>query len=528
MLQLWAGLWKIGKTVQANSIPGGTLFVGCEPGQNHISAFKYKVRTWDDLLDCLELCEEEIAGGRTLPYQNVAIDTVSAAYDYCRIHMLRKLGVIHESDADMGKGWSLVQAEFQRVMTRFAQLGLRTIYLTHIETKEKRVRGGGTITTQTIQLDNRAQKVLLPLVDAVLIFTTEWNEAKEKPVRVIKTDRTSGVEDAGIRLPPDFMLLGRKFPKTLPMSYRHLIAAWDALKPSPEEAQWLESKRAEQEALDNERIEAEARAFAERVRAAQTRIATQAATATQPAEQAGNPSAEQTRPGEPRRQPQSFVQGAPAEQTRPKPPPPPPPSQPAPAPLPPPPPPDAAAERARAAADMASARAEADRAEKMLRDSAVQREAEQEAERVRAKAAAAEAERARAQQIAEADRARVQAAEAERARVQAEQDAVEARRAQQHRGNGNGVHQNGQQAGRPAEPAPPLLDGNETRLQRNTRQRIHVSLASGSACGEFGPENEQPWPRSDRGVPLAQANLATCPGCKTVAKRTGVPPAGAQ
>jgi len=200
------GPTKIGKTTLASQFPEA-LFLATEPGLNALEAYQIPITSWDGLL----AAAAEIAGGNHR-FKTTVIDTIDNAYKFCEEYICAKERVAHPSDMDYGKGFSLVNNEFQRVLTKLAALPYGLVMISH--TKEIEVkRATGKFNKVTPTLPDKAGKIVLGMADMVLYCAAEESEQDGKTVvqRIIKTKPTP-YYDAGDRT-------GR-LPETLPLSYQ--------------------------------------------------------------------------------------------------------------------------------------------------------------------------------------------------------------------------------------------------------------------------------------------------------------------
>ena len=65
------------------------------------------------------------------PFKTIIIDTIDNAYKFCTDYVLKKAGKEHESDLAYGKGYAIVNNEFQRVLTKLAFLPYGLFLISH-------------------------------------------------------------------------------------------------------------------------------------------------------------------------------------------------------------------------------------------------------------------------------------------------------------------------------------------------------------------------------------------------------------
>ena len=105
---------KIGKSTWCSKADDA-LFLATEPGLNALEVFQIPITCWDDLL---QACAE-IAEGKH-EFKTIVLDTVDNAYKMCSDYVCKKFKIEHESDLGYGKGYALINNEFQRVINKLA------------------------------------------------------------------------------------------------------------------------------------------------------------------------------------------------------------------------------------------------------------------------------------------------------------------------------------------------------------------------------------------------------------------------
>lgn len=191
------------------------LFLPTEPGLNALEVYQVPITCWDDLLAA---CSEIAAGNH--PFKTIIIDTVDNAYRMCADYVNRKAKVDHESDLGYGKGYALINNEFQRVLTRLAQLPYGLYLTSHAIEKDFETRTG-KYTKIVPTLPDKARKIVLGLVDLILYGELESSQGADgKPVykRVLRTKPSQHYE-AGDRT-------GR-LPATINFDYKAFVDAFN-------------------------------------------------------------------------------------------------------------------------------------------------------------------------------------------------------------------------------------------------------------------------------------------------------------
>ena len=209
------GPTKIGKS-ELCSHAEGALFLSTEPGLNSLEVFQVPIRSWDELLAaCAELAEGKHE------FKTVIIDTIDNSYRMCAEYICRKFKVEHEADLSYGKGYSLIQGEFQRVLNKLAFMPYGLFLISHSQNVEIETRTG-KYTKIVPTLPEKARKIVLGLVDMILycdIETTSGPDNRTLARRVMRT-KPSLYYEAGDRT-------GR-LPEVIDLDYARFIEAYNA------------------------------------------------------------------------------------------------------------------------------------------------------------------------------------------------------------------------------------------------------------------------------------------------------------
>ena len=197
---------KIGKSTWCSNAEKA-LFLATEPGLNALEVFQSDITCWEDLL---QACQE-IAEGKH-DFKTIIIDTVDNASRMCSDYMCKKFKVEHESDLGFGKGYALINNEFQRVLTKLAFLPYGLIMISHSQEREIETRTGKH-TRIVPTIPEKARKMVTGLVDLILYCDLDMKTGEDgKPVwsRVMRT-KPSPNYDAGDRT--------GKLPEMIPLDF---------------------------------------------------------------------------------------------------------------------------------------------------------------------------------------------------------------------------------------------------------------------------------------------------------------------
>ncbi len=221
---VWGGQ-KIGKSTFCSNAESA-LFLATEAGLNSIEAFQAPIATWEEFLQaCAEIAEGKHS------FNTVIIDTVDNAYRICAQYICAKHKIEHESDLGYGKGWSLINSEFYRVLNKLAMLPYGLFMVSHAQEKEIESRTG-KYTKMVPTLPDKARKIVLGMVDMILYCDLEVTKNPDGTFaqrRVIRT-RPSLYYEAGDRT-------GR-LPEVIDLDFKKFLEAFNgkpAEAPKPAE-----------------------------------------------------------------------------------------------------------------------------------------------------------------------------------------------------------------------------------------------------------------------------------------------------
>jgi hypothetical protein len=209
------GATKLGKSTWC-SHADNALFLSTEPGLNSLEVYQVPIKNWDDLLAA---CGEIAEGNH--PFKTIIIDTLDNAFRMCADYICHKFKIEHESDLGYGKGHSLVNSEFQRVLNKLAFLPYGLYLVSHSQSIEIETRTG-KYNKVVPTLPDKARKIVLGMVDMILFCDIESVTGPDSKVtarRVIRT-KPSIYYEAGDRT-------GR-LPDVIDLEYTKFIEAYSA------------------------------------------------------------------------------------------------------------------------------------------------------------------------------------------------------------------------------------------------------------------------------------------------------------
>lgn len=206
---------KFGKTTFASQFPDA-LIIATEPGTGSLEVFEQRVTSWAQFLDvCRELAEGKH------PFRTIAIDTVDLLYRLCVEHVLVKAGVDHASDLGFGKGYEMIAAEWQRVISKLCLLRYSILFISHTKHVEVETRTG-KISKAVPTMPEKARIATLAMCDVILFGnyeTTKDAEGRSVSRRVWRT-KGSPHWEAGDRT--------LKLPEAIPVDFKAFADAFAA------------------------------------------------------------------------------------------------------------------------------------------------------------------------------------------------------------------------------------------------------------------------------------------------------------
>jgi hypothetical protein len=214
------GPYKFGKS----SLCAGAedaLFLATEPGLKSLEVYQQPITRWEEFLQAAK----ELADGQH-HYRTIVVDTIDNAYRMCAEYICLRKGVEHESDLEFGKGYSLVNGEFYRVLNKLAHLPYGLFLISHSQAKEVETRTG-KLTKVVPTLPEKASKLILGFVDVILFGDFEVTigpTGKQVHRRVLRTKPSTAYE-AGDRT--------GKLPEVIDCSYAAFAAAFQPAPVSP-------------------------------------------------------------------------------------------------------------------------------------------------------------------------------------------------------------------------------------------------------------------------------------------------------
>lgn len=134
---------KIGKTTLAASFPG-VWFLATERGQDWITVREPTyIESWNHFLQVCSAIDKarptKFADGE--PIRTIAIDTFDGLFKMCFDQVCSDMGVSDPGEIPHGGGWSKLDREISRVMSKVAMWPYGHIWISHERSKEVKAKG---------------------------------------------------------------------------------------------------------------------------------------------------------------------------------------------------------------------------------------------------------------------------------------------------------------------------------------------------------------------------------------------------
>lgn len=181
----WPG---IGKSTFASGFDN-CIFVCTEKAHKHLKIYKTEIHNWKEFLEVVEKLL-----GESHKYRVVIIDTIDNLFKFCTIHVCQKYKIDHPSDSKWGKGWDLLQKEFEKPILDLSMSDFGIVFISQAKEVEIKKRHSA-FTKVTSTLSNQARKIILPFVD-VIGFCTAEDEGKSGQERRVMTFEPSEYVEA--------------------------------------------------------------------------------------------------------------------------------------------------------------------------------------------------------------------------------------------------------------------------------------------------------------------------------------------
>ncbi len=218
------GGWKTGKTTTAVKFPKHFL-LAFEKGYSAIpGAMAQPINSWSEFKQVLRQLKTDQAKES---FETIIVDTADIAYDYCVKYICANNNVDAVGDIPYGKGYGLVEKEFDECLRQIVQLGYGLVVISHETDKTFKNENGTEFNKIVPTLDKRANNVLARMCD-IIGYTRSVSDAEGKE-KVMMFMRGTSRFEAGSRF--------KYTPDYIELSYDNLVKAIsDALDQQMNEA----------------------------------------------------------------------------------------------------------------------------------------------------------------------------------------------------------------------------------------------------------------------------------------------------
>lgn len=165
------GGWKTGKTTIASKFPNA-LLLAFEKGYNALAGIRPQpINSWAEFKKVLRQLKDPRAKEM---YETIVIDTADIAYDYCTKYICDNAqrpdggyGVDSISDIPYGKGYGLVEKEFDTALRSIVQMDYGLVMISHETDKTFTDEAGNQYNKIVPTLDKRANNICARMCDIV-------------------------------------------------------------------------------------------------------------------------------------------------------------------------------------------------------------------------------------------------------------------------------------------------------------------------------------------------------------------------
>lgn len=210
------GIPKAGKTTLAAQFDD-PLFLGLEPGTKSLSVYRVEIKNWKNFTSTIEELEQD-----PKRFKTVVLDTFAKLHDHCVDSVCKSLGVVHPSDAPYGKGFNMVDQEFNKWMNRLTLTGRGVVLLCHEETKDIEQRDGSVQTMVVPKASKQARDYINRCVDLVAYYY--FGKDGKRYIRVQGTNEIM----AGNRIDGHFTSISKfEVGDSKQQAYKNFLAAFN-------------------------------------------------------------------------------------------------------------------------------------------------------------------------------------------------------------------------------------------------------------------------------------------------------------
>lgn len=165
------GGWKTGKTTIASKFPNA-LLLAFEKGYNALAGVRPQpINSWAEFKKVLRQLKDARAKEM---FETIIVDTADIAYDYCTKYICDNAqrsdggyGVDSISDIPFGKGYGMVEKEFDTALRSIVQMDYGLVIISHETDKTFTDESGNQYNKIVPTLDKRANNICARMCDIV-------------------------------------------------------------------------------------------------------------------------------------------------------------------------------------------------------------------------------------------------------------------------------------------------------------------------------------------------------------------------
>lgn len=152
------------KTTIASKFPK-TLLIAAEKGYSAIPGIMAQpVNSWAEIKKILRQLKTDEAKKM---FYTIAIDTVDLAYNFCEQYIANQNGVTTIADIPYGRGYQLVEKEFDSVLRSIVIEDYGLVLISHSEDKVFKDESGAEYNQIVPTLDKRGRKIVTRMADII-------------------------------------------------------------------------------------------------------------------------------------------------------------------------------------------------------------------------------------------------------------------------------------------------------------------------------------------------------------------------
>ena len=206
------GGWKTGKTTTACKFEK-PLLLAAEKGYSAIPGIKaLPINSWSEYRQVLRQLKNDAAKEM---YSNIIIDTADILYDYCVKYICSNYDADSVSDIPYGKGYGLIEKEFDEGLRQIVQMGYGLVIISHEADKTFTDESGKQFNKIVPTLDKRANNVVARMADIIMYTRSVTDESGNE--KVMAFCRGTSRFEAGSRF--------KYMPEYFELSYKNLVNA---------------------------------------------------------------------------------------------------------------------------------------------------------------------------------------------------------------------------------------------------------------------------------------------------------------